>query len=131
MQSCRQNEFNPEIFVRVVYVGVPVISAIGCPALAKFWGGIAHLSDSALNGHKNKQRVVHTIKRRCLELFFDWLRWKHLIRADCPEVRNDIENSLSLLSGFRGIDCTRLAFSASSSRPYLAVLLRGGAWSIR
>src|ERR1700692_504386 len=131
MQSCGQNKFNPKIFVRVVCVGVPVISAIACRALAEFGVRIARLCDAGLHSHKDKRRVVHTIKRRCLELLFDGLRWKLLIRADCPEVRNDIENSLSLLSRFRGIDCTRIAFSASWSRAYLAVLLRCGAWSVR
>jgi len=131
MQSRGQNKFNPKIFVRVVCIGVPVISAIACRALAKFWVGIARLCDPALNGHKDKRRVVHTIKRRCLELLFDGLRRKHLIRADCTEVRNDIENSLSLLSRFRGIDCAGLLLAPAGSRAYLAVLLRCGAWSVR
>ena len=97
MQGCRKKKFNPQIFVKCVGIGMPVIAAITGCTLAKFGIGASCLRNAGLNAHEDKRRIIDAVHGRRFEFFFHRLRRQLLVRTHRPEVWKDVEDALGLL----------------------------------
>src|ERR1700689_1850932 len=66
-QDAGQNAFYPEVLIRLVCEGVPIISAISGGALAKCRIGIRCLTDTCLDADENERGIVEAIQGAGLE----------------------------------------------------------------